>query len=74
MSRIPFSRLFAAFRRRHSTARGNFGIAFDASGNLYVASAAEGNIRKLFPAGGHLGVFASAGLDLRRDLVVSPGG
>jgi hypothetical protein len=67
---------FEIVRRLSPTAfdgPGNFGIAFDASGDPYVASSAEGNIRKRSPAGGHLGVFASAGLDLPRDLVVSPG-
>ena len=49
-----------------------FGIAFDASGNLYVANFAEGSIHRFSPAGDDLGVFASTGLVRPRDLVIVP--
>ena len=41
---------------------GAAGLAFDASGDLYVANIYSSNVRRFSPAGVDLGIFASAGL------------
>ena len=50
------------------------GIAFDASGNLYVANSAQGRIHRFSPTGDDLGVFVATGLVTPRDLVIIPVG
>ena len=49
------------------------GLAFDASGNLYAANYAQGSVHRFSPTGDDLGVFASTGLILPRDLAIVPG-
>jgi hypothetical protein len=51
-----------------------YGLAFDSEGNLYAANYAGGSLHKFSPAGDDLGVFASSGLVLPRDVVVVPRG
>lgn len=46
------------------------GMAFDAAGNLYVANYAQGNVHRFSSAGVDLGVFASTGLVLPRDVAI----
>jgi DNA-binding beta-propeller fold protein YncE len=50
------------------------GLAFDATGNLYVANYWTNSVEKFSPTGSALGVFASAPLNGPEDLVFDPDG
>jgi WD40 repeat protein len=51
-----------------------YGIAIDASDNVYVSNAIDGTIRKFSNAGQDLGVFASTGVNYATGLAFDPTG
>src|SRR5262249_45302605 len=57
-----------------TTSYGLGGLAFDATGNLYVANSSDGTIHKFGKTGLDLGIFASAGLQSPRGIAFDNNG